>query len=124
MNKQPDLDRLNSWLITSGLQQKNPPLFQVISGLINAVRQFQNAINGDIINISNTVNNIIINEKNKGNILQLMMNDNYSPEPDIFMIGSQSGSSEFVEWSVLTNGDPVSPELIFAGGDVIMVHVP
>lgn len=28
------------------------------------------------------------------------------------------------EWSVLTNGDPVNPELIFAGGDVIMTHMP
>lgn len=27
-------------------------------------------------------------------------------------------------WSVLTNGDPVTPELIFAGGDVVMVEVP
>lgn len=26
------------------------------------------------------------------------------------------------EWSVLTNGDPVSPELIFASGDVVMIH--
>lgn len=28
------------------------------------------------------------------------------------------------EWSVLTNGDAINPELIFAGGDVIMTHVP
>lgn len=26
------------------------------------------------------------------------------------------------QWSVLTNGDPVTPELIFAGGDVIMLE--
>lgn len=32
--------------------------------------------------------------------------------------------SPFVEWSVLTNGDLVAPELIFAGGDVIMTHIP
>jgi hypothetical protein len=28
----------------------------------------------------------------------------------------------FVEWSVLTNGDPTTPELVFASGDVIMTH--
>lgn len=28
------------------------------------------------------------------------------------------------EWSVLTNGDPVTPELIFVDGDVIMVSIP
>ena len=26
------------------------------------------------------------------------------------------------QWSVLTNGDPVSPEIIFAGGDVVMLE--
>jgi hypothetical protein len=30
----------------------------------------------------------------------------------------------YYEWSVLTNGDVTSPELIFAGGDVIMIRVP
>lgn len=33
--------------------------------------------------------------------------------------GSGAGS-----WSLLTNGDPVNPELIFAGGDVISMWVP
>ena len=33
-----------------------------------------------------------------------------------------SGGS--VEWSVLTNSDATNPELIFAGGDVIMTHIP
>lgn len=37
-------------------------------------------------------------------------------------------TSEMVEavgyWSPLTNGDPVTPELIFADGDVIMVWTP
>lgn len=28
------------------------------------------------------------------------------------------------EWSVLTNGDVTNPELVFAGGDVIMLHTP
>ncbi len=27
-----------------------------------------------------------------------------------------------VQWSVLTNGDPTTPELVFTGGDVIMVN--
>lgn len=35
-----------------------------------------------------------------------------------------SATGAGVEWSVLTNGDAVNPELIFAGGDVIMTHVP
>ncbi len=27
-------------------------------------------------------------------------------------------------WTILTNGDPVSPEIIFAGGDVVNIYVP
>ena len=39
--------------------------------------------------------------------------------------GSGSSSSPAVDhqWSVLTNGDAASPELIFADGDVIMLEV-
>lgn len=33
-----------------------------------------------------------------------------------------SGSTSDPQWSVLTNGDPVTPELIFAGGDVVMLE--
>jgi hypothetical protein len=45
-------------------------------------------------------------------------------ESDITVV-SQSGTGGAIssEWSVLTNGDPVTPELIFADGDVIMVSV-
>lgn len=35
-----------------------------------------------------------------------------------------SASGGFVEWSVLSNGDVDNPELIFAGGEVIMLHMP
>lgn len=35
-----------------------------------------------------------------------------------------TGGSGGSQWSVLTNGDPVNPELIFAGGDVIMLETP
>ena len=36
----------------------------------------------------------------------------------------QDNAALAIEWSVLTNGDPVNPELIFADGDVIMIRVP
>lgn len=42
--------------------------------------------------------------------------------PNERTISSAAGS--FVTWSVLTNGDVLNPELVFAGGDVIMLHVP
>lgn len=42
--------------------------------------------------------------------------------PNERTINSAAGS--FVEWSVLTNGVVDNPELVFAGGDVIMTHIP
>lgn len=33
-------------------------------------------------------------------------------------------TAEGREWSVLTNGDVASPEIIFADGEVVMVHIP
>jgi len=43
-----DLDRLLTTLNVSGIQTSNPPLYQVISQLLNAVRAFQNATNTSI----------------------------------------------------------------------------
>lgn len=37
---------------------------------------------------------------------------------------SGGGIASVGEWSVLTNGDATTPELIFADGDVIMTFVP
>lgn len=42
--------------------------------------------------------------------------------PNERTISSSGGSG--AEWSVLTNGELINPELIFAGGDVIMTHIP
>lgn len=44
----------------------------------------------------------------------------YNDAGGLLTIPATPGSA----WSVLTNGDPVSPELIFAGGDVIMIEIP
>lgn len=46
------LDRLQAQLLTSGLSQRNQPLYQVIHELIKAVRQGFNEIEGDIVAIT------------------------------------------------------------------------
>jgi len=51
----PNLDKLKSQLQTSGIQQTNIALFQVISQLIDAVRQFQG---NTITEINNSGGNI------------------------------------------------------------------
>lgn len=48
----PQLDRLHSQLLTSGLSQKNQPLYQVIEQLIGAVRQGFNEVEGSIISLT------------------------------------------------------------------------
>lgn len=53
------LDRLKSQLMTSGLQQKDQPLFQVISSLIDALRQLEGQLTGQITEIiDNSITNI------------------------------------------------------------------
>src|SRR5215203_2984798 len=50
----PQLDRLHSQLLTSGLSQKNNPLFQVIDQLIKAIRQGVDELQGEIVAITAT----------------------------------------------------------------------
>lgn len=55
---QPDLDRLLSALQVSDIKAKDNPTFQVISQLIQAVKQLQDNLNGSITSLSSTVTNI------------------------------------------------------------------
>jgi len=47
---QPDLDQLQSQLLTSGLQLKDQPLYQVINQLIGATKRIQSIVNTNISN--------------------------------------------------------------------------
>jgi hypothetical protein len=51
-NVVPQLDRLKSQLLTSGLQEKNQALFQVINQLIDTMRQGMNTLNSSISAVS------------------------------------------------------------------------
>lgn len=55
-----------------------------------------------------------------GDILVYRPNDS---DPDLW-VNEQPTPDPFIEWSVLTDGNVASPQLIFAGGDVIMTHFP
>jgi hypothetical protein len=50
----PQLDRLKAQLLTSGLQEKNQPLYQVINQLIDTLRQGVNELSSQITSIVNT----------------------------------------------------------------------
>lgn len=167
-----DLDRLQSNLMTSGLQQKNQPLYQVISQLIKAIKQLQAEIDASISSSAAIVSNLDFltsaddsvqlpnsrellagadisfddvtpNERTISvelqeviltgadetatipNSRELLAGTNITFDdtvPNERTVNATSGTGPI--WSVLTNGDPDFPELIFVGGDVIMVHTP
>lgn len=171
------LDRLLSILLTSGLQQKDQPLFQVISQLIQATKDTAAATvaavgptpsgpisNLDFVTYTNELaqlpnsrqliagDNVTLDISTFGQIvIELLIDfiidatfltatDESGNFPNSRQLIAGTGISfddttpnertinatgaGGVTWSVLTNGDATNPELIFAGGDVIMTHIP
>lgn len=131
-----NLDRLLSQLNTSGLQQKDNPLYQVISQLIKTLNTIQIGLTNGTIGIGSGTGTSIPDLSDEAfitqsssltalpNSFQLLAGDgivldiSVSNKMTISTIGVASG-----EWSVLTNGDEIAPEIIFAGGDVVMTFV-
>lgn len=114
-----DVARLKSQLLRSQLQIKDPPLFQVINLLIDALNEVQGTTSGgggSTTSVTNIVNNLT-------QMVDLFGSSDGSGD-DFISPPSSGGTAIDRQWSVLTNGDPVSPELIFADGDVIMTHIP
>lgn len=126
------LNRLLSVLMTSGLQQKDQPLFQVISGLIKALI----ATNEGVIAATTTPSgggpvsdqpflthqNVLAQLPQSR---QLLAGTNVNFDDSVF--GERTinvPDPPDREWSVLTTGDVDNPELVFAGGQVIMLHTP
>lgn len=172
------LGKLRSVLLTSGLQQSNQPLFQVINQLIQAIIDS----NAGVVEITGggggggplsdktfiTTGNELASLPNSSQIIagnhvsfdtttfgQLVIDIILTFITDaVFLTGSDESADfpnsrqllagtnitfddsvanqrtiaaiggDHPEWSVLTNGDVTNPELIFAGGDVIMTHIP
>ncbi len=173
-----DFSRLKSQLLTTGLQQKDNPLFQIINTLISALSSIEAQIpiiggssgggggsgapagstyltvNNEVVDLPNSrrvlagdgiqLDDSVLNVRTIVNLLAaltiLTETDETAEMPNSRRLTAGAGISfdvttpgeleitstagVFIEWSVLTNGDPVTPELIFAGGDVIMTHVP
>jgi len=127
------IDRLQSQLLTSGLQVKDNPLFQVISQLIKSLQKLQQLTNA---NVTTIINNAGAN----ANLTYATITDETALLPfsrrlnagtDITLDISVAGvitinatSSGGGSWYPLSTGDVVNPEIVFANGAVIMVHVP
>jgi len=129
------LDKLKGILLRSDLQQTNQPLWQVINQLIDYLKASNIDLNQQISGgggggggggLANqtylTHTNASADLPNSRQLLAgtgITFDDSVANERTI-----NASAADFVEWSVLTNGDPINPELIFADGDVIMTHTP
>lgn len=119
-----DLKRLKTVLLTSGLQLRDPPLYQLINQLLDDLQSFIGATNiaisggggGSGSTINNITNQILQLINTQSNLIQDRKSDTF------YMMGS-SGPVVVDTYAVpLTNGDPEAPEIIFDSfGDVVMV---
>ena len=130
---QPDLDRLKSTLVTSNIQKDNPALYQVIVQLIGAVKLLQGIFITDIATVAGNIppnvanlNFLTHNDEsvNLHNSRQLIAGSNVTFDDTVVNQRIINVNITEREWSVLTDGDLIEPELVFAGGDVIMSHIP
>jgi hypothetical protein len=124
MAVQPKLDRLKSQLMNTGLQKKDNPLFQVISQLISYLRQSQIATTESIASGGAAASGDLLTHSNESatlpNSRQLLAGTNVFFDDSV----ANERTINNPEWDVLTDGDLTQPELIFAGGEVIMLRIP
>lgn len=120
MNAAIDPTRLYTVLTKTGLQTKDPVLYQLLYNLIGNIvnlRDADAAAGGPGGGGSSTT----INQQ----IVQIIASrSTQSPKREYYLIGSQSSSTPTVDVydSPLTNGDGAAPEIIFDSfGDVVMV---
>lgn len=116
-----DPNKLYAQLLNTGLQQKDPSLYQVIYLLIGQLANLSPGGSGGGGG-SSTINNIT-------NIIQQLGGvafDGLDGQDGLTIPGS--GSSSFNQntgyWTPLTDGDVDETDLIFANGDAIAVFVP
>jgi hypothetical protein len=123
--------RLLTQLNVTGLQQSNQPLYQVLSQLIQAVKSFETTTVDTATSTGGSVTALLtktyltatdetgtlINSRELLAGTHITFDDAVAGDRTV----NASGGSQ---WSVLTNGDVLNPELIYALGDVIMLEYP
>lgn len=123
-----DPTRLYSALLNSGLQNKDPALYQVIYQLIDSVKTLKSETTPSFSsNPSNIRNSTFITVNNETGSLpnsrQLLAGLGITFDDSV--VGRRTiNSSGSGYWVPLTDGDLDETDLIFAAGECIMVHVP
>lgn len=121
-----DLDRLKANLLTSGLHQKDKPLYQVINQLIDAAKLLQAQV--DSLKASGGINADLLfltSDDESSNLpfsKELVAGDNITFDDSIAnrrTINSADGAI----YAPLTDGDDFETSLIFSDGDCVMVRI-
>ena len=127
-----DIDKLRSQLLASGTQQSNNALFQVIDQLIKLLK----GTDTTAINAGSTAGGIgaliagldVLTHSDESVSLpdsrRLLAGTNVTFDDAVANQRTVNVSVFDRTWSVLTDGDLIEPELIYASGDVIMTHTP
>lgn len=129
------IQRLKAQLLTSGLSQKDQTLFQIINQLIDSLGATATEVNVTAGSITPagapkaaTYLTSGVEVASLPNSRQLLAGTNVTFDDTVAnertINVATPPPATYYDWSVLTNGDPVTPELIFAGGDVIMIRIP
>lgn len=128
----PNFARLKAQLQTSDLAKSNITLFQIINQLIDAMTQFQgvttevtNVISGSV-GAASELDYITFSDESIDlpNSRQLLAGLGVTFDDSVANQRTINTSGGGAEWDVLTDGDLIEPELIYAGGHVIMGHIP
>lgn len=132
----PQLDKLKGILLNSGIQKENAQLYQVIVTLIDYLRRSSQEIaavassgGGTSTSLATIMNADFLTSSDESadfpNSRELLAGVGIAFDDTVANARTINATAPgFVEWSVLTNGNVINPELIFAGGDVVMTHTP
>lgn len=124
----PEISRLFVLLNQSKLAKENNALYQLIKGIIDNLQDANNSsITAPILTGGNVKSGNSGGGGNTNTLIQLLAGENIAFNdltPGYRYINAVLPEVVVTQWSVLTNGDPISPELIFVDGDVVMVHIP
>lgn len=129
--KQPKFDRLKNKLASAKVRQDDYTLYQVIESLIDYIRQMQTATGEVIISgnvdVSNILNSTLLTDDDESTLFpnsrQLLAGSGISFDDSIAGQRTLNNISLGSEWDVLTDGHIDETELIYAGGEVIMLEI-
>lgn len=127
-----DLSRLKSNLANGKIREVDFPTYQVINALIDQIMKLQKALDTRITIIADDGNGVkdldYITHTNESSNLpnsrQLIAGTEVAFDVTVpgQLIINVSAIPPASEWDVLTDGDVLETELIFASGEVIMVE--